>query len=180
MTHTALSPEKHPEVLPSGLRARLRASAPPPRMAMAGAALWTVAIAASAGYGLYVRGWQTAETARIILGIIVFGAALAFPIALWGARFLAIGRPAPVAFVAFFISSVLITAGVTAVTYALYYRLYFVQWHDAPFTKTWAIQFFFTVAGALFQFAVLGLRLYLPFGLVVALMGSLWFARMSR
>ena len=44
------------------------------------------------------------------------------------------------------------------------YRLFYARWH-APFgTRTWVYQFTFTSASAVYQFIVMGIRLYLPLG----------------
>ena len=45
---------------------------------------------------------------------------------------------------------------------------------------TWTLQLVFTTLGALYQFAVLGLRLLLPFGLAALIAAGVWFARLPR
>ena len=48
----------------------------------------------------------------------------------------------------------------TAFLFAMDYRLFYSRWH-APFgTIVWAFQFVFTSASAVYQFAVLGMRLF--------------------
>jgi hypothetical protein len=162
------------------LRARLRAAAPSAGVTFVGAAVWGLAIAACAAYGLYADGWQTTARTREVLIIYVAGAFASFPLALYAARFLALGRSRDVAFAAFLLALGCITIGITATIYALDYRNYYTQWHAEPFTVTWMFQFGFTVAGALYQFAVLGLRLYMPFGLLALLVAAIWFARQPR
>lgn len=55
-----------------------------------------------------------------------------------------------------------LTIGVTAGLFALEYRSFYANWHSPAFSKIWFFEQFFTLAGAIYQFAVLGLRLYLP------------------
>lgn len=57
---------------------------------------------------------------------------------------------------------VIFTIGITSLLYALQYRAFFAQWHQPLFTRIWFFQQLFTTLGALFQFAVIGTRLYLP------------------
>ena len=46
--------------------------------------------------------------------------------------------------------------------------------------RIWFLQFTHTIAAALYQFAVLGLRLFFPFGFVALFVASFWFARRVR
>ncbi|MBN9070823.1 MAG: hypothetical protein J0H34_04310 [Rhizobiales bacterium] len=160
--------------------ARLRGLGSALGLAAGGTVLWSLAAALCAGWSLYAQGWQADDEARQVILVFLAGGALAFAPAFGLARLLSRGKPASAAFAAFFLSLACGTIGLTAALYAFDYRLYYAQWHDAPFTKLWAIQFAFTVAGALYQFALFGLRLYLPFGLAALFAASLWFARLPR
>ncbi len=135
---------------------------------------------ASALFALHAEGWQTAAKAREIAAVYLAGAFAAFVPALWLGRLLSAGRTGEAAFAALFLSLGIMTIGLTAAIYALDYRSYYTEWHAPAFSVTWAFQFVFTVAGALYQFAVLGLRLYLPFGLLALFAAALWFARLPR
>lgn len=137
-------------------------------------------MAASVAGGLYAEGWQSIDRARIVIVIYLAGAAIAFPLALWLARYVAFGRSREIAFAAAFLAFAGMTIGVTAVVYALDYRHYYVQWHAETFSVPWMFQFAFTVAGAIYQFAVLGLRLYFPLGFAALFAASFWFARRAR
>ena len=64
--------------------------------------------------------------------------------------------------------------------YALDYRAYYAEWHADTFTRIWFLQFAHTIAAALYQFAVLGLRLFFPVGFAALLVASFWFARRAR
>lgn len=90
------------------------------------------------------------------------------------------GRGTEAAFAAAFVSLAATTVAVTALLYALQYRSYYAEWHAEAFTLTWAFQFVFTGLVALYQFAVLGIRLYFPVGLTALFAAALWFARSSR
>ncbi|MGX7872558.1 hypothetical protein ACVDG5_006595 [Mesorhizobium sp. ORM6] len=47
-------------------------------------------------------------------------------------------------------------------------------------SATWGFQLAFTMAVALYQLMVLGIRLYFPLGLIALFAASLWFARQRR
>ena len=108
------------------------------------------------------------------------GASIGFPVALFLARFVSAGRSAEAAFAAMFLALSLSTLGVTALLFALDYRSYYSRWHEDFGTITWIFQFVFTIAGAVVQFAVLGMRMFLPLGLAGLFLVSLWFARSAR
>jgi hypothetical protein len=98
---------------------------------------------------------------------------LAWPLALATFRFVAFGRSREAAFAAAFICLTVFTIGATSLMFAIIYRNFYAQWHGDPFTRLWVIQLVFTTAAALYQFAVQGLRLYLPLG-VIFLFGASW------
>jgi hypothetical protein len=96
------------------------------------------------------------------------------------ARFLSHRRQREAAFAAALLSFAAATACVTGGLYALDYRAYYAEWHAGAFSYTWFLQFTHTVAAALYQFAVLGMRLYFPFGFVALLVAAAVFARRAR
>jgi hypothetical protein len=96
------------------------------------------------------------------------------------ARFLSHRRQREVAFAVAFLSFAFATAAVTGGLFALQYREYYAEWHADAFTRIWFLQFTHTIAAALYQFAVLGLRLFFPFGFAALLVVSFWFARRVR
>ncbi|SFT81175.1 hypothetical protein SAMN05518861_105289 [Mesorhizobium sp. YR577] len=159
------------------LLARLRRTRPSVRVASIGAALWAVAMAGSALFNLMLDAWETPEKMRTVTTLFAAGGFLAFPLGLWGAAFLSQGKRAETAFAAAFVSFAVATIGVTAVLYAIQYRLYYAQWHADAFTVIWAFQIVFTGLAALYQFTVLGIRLFFPVGFVVLFIAALWFAR---
>ncbi|HTV70998.1 MAG TPA: hypothetical protein VMF90_20915 [Rhizobiaceae bacterium] len=159
---------------------QLRAALPPFRQSLVGALLWAAAMAASAALGLSMRGWETPASFGAVVSLFAAGGAVAFPIALFLARLLGLRRRREAAFAGAFLSFSIVTIGVTAFSFALIYRLYYARWHEEMFTIIWAFQLFFTVAAALAQFAVLGIRLFFPLGFAALFAVSLWFCAKAR
>lgn len=160
------------------LRVRLRRSMPSPHTALAGALLWSGAMSLSAYIG--IAHWANPYHAALVVLLFGIGAALAFPAALFLSRLAAENRGSGERFAAAFVMLSLGTIAVTAILFALDYRIYYAAWHEEPFTRGWVLQFAFTVAGALYQFAVIGLRLYFPVGFAALFAASLWFALRAR
>jgi hypothetical protein len=160
-----------------GLIARLKGALPGWRDALYGALCWGLAMAASA----QVAMWNTnrAETFHFwsLSFLYLFGAALAWPLALMLVRFFALGRRAETWFCAVLVFLSTATIGVTASLFALIYRIFYSQWHSEAFSTPWFYQQIFTTASAFYQFAVMGLRLYLPFGALALLAVALVVAR---
>ncbi len=145
---------------------------------------YALAFGLAAGSGalanVMLDGWQTPEKIRTIFMLFSAGGFLAFPLGLVIARFLAHDARWQTAFAAAFVAFTLTTLIITALIFGLQYRVYYAQWHQDALTRIWFLQYFFTMAVALYQFAVLGLRLYFPFGFVILLCVSAWFARRLR
>ncbi|MGD9914344.1 MAG: hypothetical protein AB7S80_09690 [Rhizobiaceae bacterium] len=137
--------------------------------------------ALSAGLTLqFVRGWQTPGAILAIVLVFAIGAVVAFWPAAYLARLVAGRRRFEVRFAAALLALALLTIGCIAAIYAWDYRAYYAQWH-APFgSVTWGYQQFFTTAAALYQFAVLGMRLFFPLGFVALFAFAYWIARMPR
>ncbi|MFU0503580.1 hypothetical protein [Pseudaminobacter sp. NGMCC 1.201702] len=161
-------------------RGRLLRSMPTVRASIAGAILWAITMGASALFGLTLNAWETPASVRAVTMLFAVGGFLAFPLALFLARFLAEGRHANAAFAAFMVSLAVVTIASTSLIYALQYRSYYAHSHDDAFTITWLLQFVFTMLGSLYQFAVLGLRLFFPIGFAALFVAALWFARYPR
>ncbi len=142
--------------------------------------LWGVAMGASALLMLVLENWETPQKIRTVAALFALGGAVAFPLGLFLARFLSYRRRRETAFAAAFLSLAVATAAVTGGLFALQYRDYYAEWHADAFTRIWFLQFVFTIAAALYQFAVLGLRLFFPFGFAALLVASVWFARRAR
>ena len=134
----------------------------------------------SALLALAMENWETPHAIRTVAILFALGGVAAFPPGLALARFLSHRRQAETAFAAAFLSLAVATIGVTSGLFALEYRLYYAAWHAEAFSRTWFLQFTHTLAAALYQFAVLGLRLFLPLGFAALLLASWLFARRAR
>lgn len=124
--------------------------------------------------------WETPEKIRTVSLLFASGGALGFPVGLFAARLVSLGRHREVAFAAAFVCLAAATIGLTGALFALQYRSYYAEWHAPAFTLTWVLQFVFTTLVALYQFVVLGIRLYFPIGFVALFAASVWFARQQR
>ncbi|OWV78740.1 hypothetical protein ATY78_11585 [Rhizobium sp. R635] len=159
---------------------RLRAAKPPYSDLFVGALLWGMQMLAAAMLGLYLRnGLQTSRLAEVA-ALYFLGGLLSWPFALPVARFLAYNRPPEARFAAFFVTLTAATILMTAFLFAMEYRIFYSRWH-APFGSiVWAFQFVFTSISAVYQFLVIGLRLFLPLGLVCLVASSYHLAKRMR
>jgi len=145
-----------------------------------GSISWGVVMAASALAALYLRnGLLTSHLTALAL-VYFLGGALSWPIMVPLARRVASSRPPSARFAAFFLALSLGTTAMTAFLFAMDYRWFYARWH-APFgSLIWTFQFLFTGASAVYQFAVLGVTLFLPFGLLCLIATSAYLARYER
>ncbi|WP_309086543.1 hypothetical protein [Chelativorans sp.] len=74
----------------------------------------------------------------------------------------------------------LATVGVTALLFAVDYRAYYAASHAHTLSYVWMLQLIGTTLNASYQFAVIGLRLYFPIGLIGLFAASFWFAARTR
>lgn len=158
----------------------VRSALPGWRATLFGSLAWAVAMGASALINLLLDHWATPDKIRIVSLLFAGGGALAFPLGLFAARLVSLGRGREVAFAAAMVCLAAATIGLTAGLYALQYRSYYAEWHAPVFTLTWGFQLAFTMAVASYQFVVLGIRLYFPLGFIALFAASLWFARQRR
>lgn len=163
---------------PSRRRLSLREALPALRMTALGALLWGLAMAASAFANLH--DWETPSRIRFVVQLYALGGVIAFPVALTAARLVTRSRRWETALAAAFVCLLGATLAFTGGLFALQYRSYYAEWHAPAFTLTWAFEFVFTVLTALYQFAVLGVRLYFPLGFAALVAASVWFARQRR
>ncbi|EHH04589.1 hypothetical protein [Mesorhizobium amorphae] len=150
------------------------------RTALLGALLWGVTMGASALINLLLDNWETPAKIRFVSLLYAAGGALAFPVGLFLARLVSRGRHWEVALAAAFVCLLATTLAFTGALFALQYRSYYAEWHEPAFTITWAFQLVFTGLTALYQFVVLGIRLYFPLGFAALAVASVWFARQRR
>jgi hypothetical protein len=168
------SPERAKTNRTVSLALRMRHSLPTLRETLVGAPLWGLVMALSALMALYLRNGAETSHLNSILLLFFSGGLVSWPFALFLGRFGAIGRGRETRFAAFFLCLTLCTIAATALLFALDYRVFYARWH-APFgTGTWAYQLSFTSASAIYQFIVMGIRLYLPLGFAALALTSLW------
>jgi hypothetical protein len=163
-----------------GLGARVRRSWPSAAETFAGGAIWAAVMAASAFAAILMQDWETTAKIRSVAVLYALGGALAFPVGLFVARLLALRRSAEVAFAAAFLAFAAATIAITGLLFAFDYRTYYAEWHADTGSITWVFQLVFTTLAALYQFAVLGVRLLFPVGFIALFAASIWFARMPR
>lgn len=156
---------------------RLCSSLPNAREILVGGPVWGAMMALSSLLALYLRnGAQTYHIGSILI-LFFCGGVIAWPCALFLGRFGAIGRGSETRFAAFFLCLTVCTITATAFLFAMDYRLFYAQWHQPFGTRIWMYQFVFTSAAAVYQFVVMGIRLYLPVGFAALALASLWLAR---
>jgi len=161
----------------SNLGDRLAAAKLNWRETLYGAIGWGAAMAISAQLSIWLSMAALTSHYWSLTALVFFGAACAWPFSLATFRFIAFRRAREAAFAAAFLSLTAFTIGMTAIAFAVIYRNFYAQWHGDPFTKLWLAQLVFTTASALYQFAVQGVRLYLPLGLVFLFAASYLLAR---
>jgi hypothetical protein len=147
---------------------------------LAGAVGWGGLMAVSAAFALYRRNGLQADSIVALLLVYFLGGALAWPFALKAARICGAGKPVESRFAACLLCLSIATMAMTAFTFAIDYRIFYARWH-APFGSIiWMFQFAYTGASAVYQFGVLGSRLFLPLGLIWLPAASLYLARQMR
>lgn len=151
----------------SNLRERLHAARIGLLETLIGAIGWGAGMALSAQASLWLSYGAITSHYWSVTAMFFAGAALAWPFSLAAHRFLAYGRQRQARFAAAFLCLTIFSIAITAVLFAIIYRNFYAQWHGDPFTKLWLVQLAFTSASALYQFAVVGLRMYLPLGAVL-------------
>jgi hypothetical protein len=158
------------------ISARLGDSLPSPWTVMLGSILLGTLSALSVLLGLYLRnGWLIFSRDAIVL-LYFYGAAAGFGPGLTLATF-AVGKArAPWRLLIGTVILFLSIHTATAAIFALQYRVFYAHWHaDFP-SITWGFQLAFTSVGALYQFTVDSLYLYIPLGPVLFAGLGVWFA----
>lgn len=155
-------------------------TAPSWRVVLIGALTWGLAMGGGAALNLLREDWGGSTKVGVVSLLFAAGGALAFPIGLGLARRFGRGRSRKGAFVAAFFALLVATVAVTSALFVLHYRYYHAEQHAPLLSLLWMRHFAVTTAVTLYQFAVFGMRFYLPFGLAALLVASLWFARLPR
>jgi hypothetical protein len=130
----------------------------------------------------WLRNFATDRTASIITTYF-FGAVIAFLVCAFIIR-LSVGwlkaRSRPMRIILVIILLAGATIGITALIYALDYRAFYAKWHSEAFSRIWFFEQAFTILGAFYQFAVLGIRFYLPLAPLILILASSILLRSTR
>jgi hypothetical protein len=149
---------------------------------LAGAPLWGLAASATILAKLWMTGRLDTGHVHALLAVYAVGGAIAWVLSILAlsflTRFLVLSAPYRAVLAACGLG--LATIAVTAFLFALDYRAFYVRWHADAFTRDWILQFLFTGASAVYQFLVLGLRLYLPLGPLLVLLATPILLRLTR
>ena len=117
------------------------------------ALFWGLLIAASVLFPLIQHGHRQTSDLQLIFIICFLGAGLAVVSTRMVTAWLFSHRPPITRYSATLLLLATLTVGLIAAMFAIQFRAYFAQWHD-PFPSIgWALQFFFTVAYAVYLFA---------------------------
>ncbi len=145
--------------------------------ALLAALLWACASAVAAALSLYNANRFETVHAADITALFFCGGLLGWPLAMMALRFLPASTALPLRFAACCLAIAFFTLAAAAALFALEYRLFYARWHATAFSGTWLLQQIFTALGAIYQFAVLGPRVYLPFAAVPLALASAWLCR---
>ncbi len=161
------------------LSGALRAALPSLRVGLIGSLAWCAAVSLCVWFNSRFMSWGIDPQRLTVLSIMAAGAVLAFVPGVTAANLIAGKKRRSQLMAALLIGLTLSTIGVTALVYLFHYRAYYAIWHDHIGSHDWYWQQFFTTASAFYQFAVLGTRLYLPWGPVV-LIGAAYILSTKR
>lgn len=160
--------------------AALRRALPGWRAALLGTLAWSAVLPASAALWLLLAGRFGSSHWQAILTIFALGGALAFAVGLYAARLAVPDGPPGARFAAAFLALGSASVLGVAFVYSMEYRRYYAQWHEPFPTIPWFFQLAFTGANSVYQFAVLGMRMFFPLAFAALLAFSLWHARQTR
>lgn len=163
-----------------GRTGRLLADAMPDwRTILVGSLLWAVAMGLMAVAKLLWMQWYEPPRVALIASFYAAGGLVAFLPGIYLGRLLSRGRRGA-GFAATFLALGIGTVALTAFFIGLQYRQYYAAWHDPFLSVHWIFQFIFTVGAAVYQFLVLGTRVYFPIGILLLTAASFWNVRGMR
>ncbi|CUX18001.1 MULTISPECIES: hypothetical protein [Agrobacterium tumefaciens complex] len=145
-----------------------------------GAFVWALCSAAAAAIGLYVRNRLETDHATDIIMLFFAGGLFGWLLAMAALHFLPPSTTLPLRFAAACLAIAFFTLAVAAAFFAFEYRIFYAQWHAPAFSRIWFFQQLFTSLGAIYQFCVLGLGLYLPFAAVPLLPAGAFLCRRAQ
>lgn len=164
----------------AGLVPRLIAALPPICDVKRGMLLWSFAMIMTCQAGIWFFMGGISGKSMQLSAIFFLGGLLAWPFGVYGARILGLGGSTFARFAASFFSLTATTMAATALIFSQQYRSFYAQWHFPILSRIGMHQFVETSASAVFQFLILGVRLYFPLGIVFFILASLWLARRMR
>jgi hypothetical protein len=141
--------------------------------ALCGSLAWSLAMGSSAWLSGALKGKAFGGSLGTLVLTFAIGGLAGFVPALFAYRLLRAGKSASQRYALAFLALAAATIVCTSLTFTLIFRSYYAQWHDGILTGHWLEEQFFTLASAGYQFAVLGLRSFLPLGLA-ALFAASW------
>lgn len=144
---------------------------------LVGAVAWGGLMALSAAFALYRHNGLETDRLGPLLALYFIGGAIAWPVSVSTARWISGGKPIETRFAACLLCLSVATMMITAILFALDYRMFYARWHAPSGSLVWMFQFVFTGVSAVYQFGVLGSRLYLPLGLFWLPVASYYLAR---
>ncbi len=164
----------------TGLRSRLWAAVPPICDIKLGTLFWAVAmlVASLGGQWYYFR--EATSNGAAIAAVYFAGGLFAWPFALFFARLVALHSGTVPRHLAAFASLLGCTLAMTAFIFSQQFRSVFAHTHQPITTITGIFQFTETSASGVYQFLVVGIRLYFPLGILALILASLWLARRMR
>ena len=143
--------------------------------ALLGTVLWTLAMGASAGFVLTERQWTPGHV-RAVAVLYGGGGAMGWLLGIYFARLLGWGRSRERKVAAAILCLGTATIAMTAGLFALQ-TVWPSLWQGALTSQGQFIGLAFDIADALAEFALLGMRLFVPIGLAALLVASLVVAR---
>lgn len=158
-------------------RARLLraiAAAGPSRRLGVESMVWALLMTASAVLSLVLEGWRDPVNVGAVALLFAVSALIAYAPSVVAACLLCEGRGPETRLAAHFLMLAAGTVFTAALLNGLWLRAYFAAWHAEPLSIEWGFQFVFTVGGGAYQFALFGLRLYLPLGFAALVAFALW------
>ncbi len=164
----------------TGLVHHLRTALPRPLATVAGSLAWAIVMALSAALALMLTGRVASSQSETIVKIYALGGFLAYPVALYATRLVALGSGTERRIAAALFSLGIATMLATAFVFSMHYRIYYAQWHSDFPSVDWIFHLLFTGANAVYQFTVLGTRLFFPLGFIALFAASLLVARQAR
>lgn len=160
-------------------RHRLADALPTWRAALFGSMAWASAMAVVAAIELAWSRWYEPERIALLAAFFAAGGFFSFAPSVFVGRLLSRGR-FDAGFAATFLALATATVGLTALLIGLQYREYYASWHEPALSIGWMFQFVFTIATSTYQFLVLTMHIYFPFGLACLFAASLWNVRHMR